>query len=172
MSNTKPGNTAFIKPDMVPTSNKSPAENVNEAIQKSNQEAIQQLKLTEGKITTLSSTEGFTPYPTIHSSRYPSGRTIFIPKNVIPGVVPSASYNKGWGTGLPCAGPHCGPSPIPTMTGMQNNMFNASEMSQLASKQFPPSLREGNSTDTVSNYNMYLNGTSNNPGPYRLKVSD
>jgi hypothetical protein len=55
---------------------------------------------------------------------------------------------------------------------MQQNMFYASEMSQLASKQFPPSLREGNSTDTIKDYNMYLTGTPNNPGPYRLKVSD
>jgi hypothetical protein len=168
-NNMKPGMSPFITPDLVPSSNKSPAENVNEEIQKNNQETIQRLKLTEGKIQTL---EGFIPYPNINSNNYPSGRTIFIPKNVIPGVVPPSSYNKGWGTGMPCNGPHCGPSPVPTMSGMQQNMFYASEMSQLASKQFPPSLREGNSTDTIKDYNMYLTGTPNNPGPYRLKVSD
>jgi hypothetical protein len=172
MNNIKPGNTPFIKPDLVPSLNKSPAELVNEDIQKKNNLAIQRLKLTEGKINSLSTTENFIPYPTINSSSYNSGRTIFIPKDVLPGIVPPASYNKGWGTGAPCQGPHCGPSPVPTMSGMQKNMFYASYTSQFASKQFPPSLRMGNSTDTVTNYNMYTNGTTTNPGPYRLKVSD
>jgi hypothetical protein len=170
MSSTdKPGTTAFIKPDLVPTSNKPPADNVNEEINKNNKEAINRLNLTEGKTSKL---EGFIPYPNINSSKYPPGRTIFIPQNVQPGVVPPSSYNKGWGTGMPCNGPHCGPSVTPTMDGMAKNMFYASTMSQYASRQFPPSIRDGNSTDSVTNYNMYIQGTSKNPGPYRLKVSD
>jgi hypothetical protein len=173
MSSTdKPGTTPFIRPDLVPTSNKTPSQNVNEEINKNNKEAIQRLKLTEGKIASLSTTEGFVPYPIINSSKYPPGRTIFIPKNVQAGVIPPSSYNNGWGTGAPCNGPHCGPSPIPTMSGMQQNMMSASMMAQFGSKQFAPTMREGNSTDTITNYNMYIHGTSTNPGPYRLKVSD
>jgi hypothetical protein len=171
-SKPKPVTSAFVTPDLVPTSNKTPADSINDQITKKANNEIKLLKLTEGKITSLSTPETFIPYPNINSSNYPPGRTIFIPKNPIPGIIPPPSYNSGWCTGYPCNGPHCGPSVQPTMSGMQYNMKSASFMAQYASKQFPPALRNGNSTDTITNYNMYINGTNTNPGPFNLKVSD
>jgi len=162
-------NKAFYTPPLNPNGNKSAIDNVNENIKKTSDMELKQLKLTEGKISSLK--EGFIPYPRISNNNYNPGKTIFIPKDVYPGIVPPPSYNLGWGTGLPCNGLHCGKPVQPTMSGMQKNMI-ISPLTEEASKQFPPGLREGNSTDSIDNYNMYIRGTNRNPGPYNLKVSD
>ena len=169
MSNKKIS-TPFVKVDTQKDDNIPPAERVNTVINNKNKLALRQLQLTEGKIDSISEdkVESFIPYPSVVPAN--AGRTIFIPKQVIQGVVPPASYNKGWGTGALCNGPHSGTSLTPTMEGMRKGM-NVSSVSELASKQFPIGRMAGNSTDSVENYRMYT-GTATNSGPYRLKVSD
>jgi hypothetical protein len=167
---TKKINTPFVKVDTQKDDNIPPAERVNTVINNKNKLALLQLQLTEGRISSLNNEkiETFVPYPSVIPSH--SGRTIFIPKTVTQGVVPPASYNKGWGTGPMCSGPHCGTSLTPTMEGMRKGM-NVSDVSELASRQFPIGRMVGNSTDSVENYRMYT-GTTTNSGPYRIKVSD
>lgn len=162
--------TPFVKVDTQRDDNIPPAERVNTVINNKNKMALRQLQLTEGKISSLKDekVETFIPYPSVIPSH--AGRTIFIPKTVTAGVVPPASYNKGWGTGPVCQGPHCGTSVTPTMDGMSRGMA-VSEVSEMASRQFPIGRMSGNSTDSIQNYKMYT-GTATNSGPYRIKVSD
>jgi len=162
-------NKAFYTPPPNPNGNKSAIDSVNDNIKKTNDRELKQLKLTEGKISSMK--EDFIPYPQVSIKNYHPGKTIFIPKEVYPGIVPPPSYNLGWGTGLPCNGLHCGKPIQPTMNGMQKNMI-FSPLTEKASKQFPITSRIGNNTDTIDNYNMYIRGTDKNPGPYNLKVSD
>jgi hypothetical protein len=162
-------NTPFIKVGPSKDDSKPTADKINEEIKKKNDFDIQQLKLTEGQISSMK--EQFIPFPSIYSKEHHPGRTIFIPPYPKAGVLPPSSKNAGLYTGYVCDMPGFTRPVTPNMRGMQHNM-KISDVSDIASRQYPPLYRPGNSTDEISEYNMFINGTVKNPGPYRLKTRD
>ena len=162
-------NTPFIKVGPSKNDSKPTAERINDEIKKKDAFEIKQLQLTEGKISSLKET--FIPYPSVYSKEHYPGRTIFVPPYPQAGILPPPSQNAGWYTGYVCNERGFSRPVTPNLRGMQKNMI-ISDVSEIASRQYPPSGRPGNSTDEIEQYNMYINGTNKNPGPYRLKTSD
>jgi hypothetical protein len=156
---------------------KSPADNLSKNISAETEQMLRLLEITEGRAKSIKkqeqgAIEGFIPHPVVEEAKYHQGRTIFIPSTPVTGVIPPHSYNLGWGTGLPCSGPHCGVPVAPTMSGMQEAMRMSDILPQGATAQFPVGYRPGNSSDYVKEYTMYTTGTQMNPGPFRIKTGD
>lgn len=156
---------------------KSPADNLSKNISAETEQMLRMLDITEGRAKAMKQKEqegkeGFVPHPAVEPAKYHQGRTIFIPNQPMTGAIPSHSYNLGWGTGAPCSGYHCGVPITPTMMGMQEAMRMSDILPSGATAQFPVGYRPGNSTDYVTEYNMYTTGTQMNPGPFRIKTGD
>lgn len=153
----------FIQVGPSKNDSKPTAERINEELKKKDDFYNKQLQLTEGKISKINET--FIPFPSIYSKEHHPGRTIFVPSNPLPGVIPPPSQNAGWYTGYICTNNNFSVPVTPNLKGMQDNM-KIDSISELASRQYPPSYRPGNSTDEIDDYNMYLIGGK------RLKTSD
>ena len=171
---TTPQKSPFYKPQLQ-AGTSTPAEmNATEQIAKKTAEMLEQLRLTEGLAkANEEKKETFVPFPEVEAANYHMGRTIFIPKIPLEsGVIPPHSYNQGWGTGPKCSGPHCGAPVTPSMMGIQDALRTIDGIPPEAIRQFPVAYRPGNSTDAISDYQMYITGTSVNHGPFRIKTSD
>lgn len=169
--------TAFFYPTQsVNTSSKSPADTAFEILNKQDVSNNSLISLTEGKHKRV--TENFLPtqeknLPTYYNMSYKNtfGRTVNIPKNVVPGVIPGPSYNGGLYMGEPCVGPHC---PIPVEpTSYQYNFVNlrSAEAPNDAYLMYQSIPRMGNNTDDIRGLTTYK-GTPTNPGPFNIIVRE
>ncbi len=100
------------------------------------------------------------------------GRTLNIPKELKPGVIPGPSFNSAISIGEPCKGNWCA-LPIKPF-GTNYAAFNAdiNQNSEQSHFHYPNSERLGNSTVLVTPGLKQYKGTPSNPGPFNIKVID
>ena len=96
-----------------------------------------------------------------NSNNDSSGRTLNVPKQLKPGLIPKNSFNGARTTGELCEGEHCS---IPVMPKSSNYI------SQSYSSQYISTYRPGNNTEINQYTQKYENKSSSNYGPFNITV--
>ena len=157
------------------SSSDSPSDQVNTKIMKSEKKNNAIINLTEGRVSKMKLEEfknkekNLGPYYTM--SNKTNGRTLNVPKTMPAGKVPVSSYNGAVTIGEPCKGPHCAIPVTPTAAYMTNVNLRSANPPPGALTQFASTHRLGNNSDLNVGIGKYVNGTTQNPGPFNIEVS-
>jgi len=92
-----------------------------------------------------------------------SGRTINVPKELKPGVVPIHSFNGARTTGIQCEGGHC---------AIPNTPMSSNYVSQNYGFLYSSTPRPGNNTEINPETFKYKNPNSLNYGPFNITVAN
>ena len=91
-----------------------------------------------------------------------SGRTLNVPKQLKPGIIPIHSYNGARTTGELCEGGHC---------SIPNNPLSSNFVSQNYGFLYSSTPRPGNNTEINPETFKYKNPNSLNYGPFNITVA-
>ena len=178
MSKTSKG-AYFYPSQSANTSGGSPSDKVNDAINNSEKKNNAIIGLTQGKISNIANMTFLEQFKTGEknlnsyynmSNNNSNGRTINVPKELPPGVVPNASYNGAITIGEKCEGPHCAIPVQPTSGFLINQNLRSANPPPSALQMYPSTFRLGNNSDINPAIGKYVNGTRMNPGPFNIEV--
>ena len=160
-------NTAFYYPEKdEDDSSQSPADQVTSKISKQEMQNNAIIDLTEGKISDINYLEEFMSEKKNVSSYYmdqtTSGRTLNVPKELKPGLVPMHTFNGARTTGELCEGGHC---------AIPNEPKSSNYVSQTFGFQYISTPRPGNNTEINPETMKYMNKSSLNYGPFNITVA-
>lgn len=171
--------TAFFYPSQSNKSTgESPGEKVNSQINDSEKKNNAIINLTQGKISNMKNVKylerfknrekNLTTY--YNMSNKSNGRTLNVPKVLPAGMVPNASFNGAVTIGEKCEGPHCSIPVIPTTGYYTNQNLRSANPPQGALQMYASTFRLGNNSDVNPGITKFVNGTSQNPGPFNIEV--
>ena len=129
------------------------------------------IKLTQGQIDKIednSEIEEFSNknkifyYNKMNSNNNSSGRTLNVPKELKPGLVPMHTFNGARTTGELCEGGHC---------AIPNEPKSSNYVSQTFGFQYISTPRPGNNTEINPETMKYMNKSSLNYGPFNITVA-
>ena len=171
----KTSKKAFFYPSQSQkTSSDSPSDKVNKQILSSEKKNNAIINLTQGKISSIKLEEFQNREKNLikyyNMSNKTNGRTLNVPKSMPAGRIPDNSYNGAVTIGAPCEGAHCAIPVPPTVSYMTNVNLRSANPPPGALQQFASTHRLGNNSDLNVGIGKYVNGTSQNPGPFNISV--